>query len=309
MWIAWGTMRVGRVEACDGSVIVTDFFHVCFLPIWPQLSWVQPVELGAFEDPDPRFDRIAALPRLHPRSVALGLARTFGLAGAIAAALVFLVRATSDQIVGNALLANGACTPIRLSEVWAEDLPTLLVGAIAVVLAGLTGAFLGLGRLDAVGRAQRRVYALVTGMPVDPAHLPPDDELRASVVETATSVMAQGGYRTPRQPEHDWPAIALDPTLADVGFVSRAFTLARAEQATATPPRIAELREAHAALWDRLQTLATTQRWTAPDDLAAARAEELRRQKAARQPRSSWLALLVAFAVLAILMLIQSQMR
>jgi len=309
MWIAWGTMRAGRVEACEGSAIVTDFFHVCFLPIWPRLSWVQPAELGPFEDPDPRYDLVAPLPRLHARSVALGLARTFSLAVAVAAALVFLVRATSDEIVGHAMIVGGFCHAIRLSEVWTEDLPTLLAGALALVLGAASAVLLRVGRLDAVGRAQRRVYALVTGMPVDPAHLPPPDELRTSVIDTATSVMAQGGYRTPRQPEHDWPSIALDPTLTDCTFVARAFALARAEQPTATPPRAAELRAAHGALWARLGALAASQGWTAPDDLAAARAEAVRRQKADRQPRSSWVALLVALAVLAALMLLQAHLN
>jgi hypothetical protein len=248
MWIAWGNMRAGKVEACDGSAVVTDFFHVCFLPIWPRRSWVLPARLGPFEDPDDRVDHVTPLPRLHARSVWLGIARTWLLVFAIGGALSFLVRATSDEIVGNAMIMNGACVPIRLSDVWMEDSGTLFAGGLAIVLGALGAGLLAVGRLNALGRAQRRVYALVTGLPVDPIHLAPPQGLRESVIDAANSVMAHGGYRTTRQPEHDWPAIALDPSITDCMLVARAFVLSRALQATTTPARAAALREAHASL-------------------------------------------------------------
>lgn len=303
MWIAWGNMRAGRVEAADDSAIVTDYFHVCFLPVWPRQSWVVPAGLGAFEEPDLEIELLTPLPRLHRRSVALGFARTWSLAIAAGAALSFLVRATSDQIVGHAMMLGGGCVPLRLSDVWVDDVPTLFAGALALVLGLVGAALLRAGRLDAMGRAQRRVYWLVAGAPVDPAHLPPCPALREAVVDTATSWMAQGGYRTPRQPERDWPAIALDPTVTDCTFVARAFTLARAEQVGATPARARELDAAHVALWTKLQALATAQEWTAPDEHAVAHAAEQRQKREARRPRSAWLPLLVALVVLFVLFL------
>lgn len=261
MILLWGTRDYGDVEsmafptaagegrplasAAPRLSIVTRFFHIQLLPLFPLASYLILRDRGE-ERPIP----------LHRGSVVAGYLRTWGLL-----LLVVGVYEALHRGVGQQLGQGGQ-------------------GAALFVLCALWMSLVfSLGRLSSLQRAQRQVYAEFAGAPVDVACLvsrgavgaaqPLHEALRAEVVERARAY-ASSSYRDAADPHSAWDQIALSPAVVptkDARFLRAALTLARLEGAVESGPRRQELARSHAALWRKLQDRASDS--SAPGSTAA----------------------------------------
>ena len=223
MFFAFGGRALGKVEACGDTCVVTTFACINFLPLVP---------LGSVLVAGGRSIPI----RMHVTSVVAAYLRAWALVG------------LGWTLVG-ALFAPG--------------LAAHLVGLAAALPFALVAlfAFIRVGVLSAVERAQREVYAPyfesnaadlgLLGAEGDSLHA----RLLADVTERAQGKLA-GTYRSVLDPATQWDAIALEAGPGDPDFVRATFTLARLEEARASRAGDAALRrrwrDAHRALWQKL---------------------------------------------------------
>jgi hypothetical protein len=224
-----GRRLVGRVEEHAGTFIVTQFWHMNFLPLVPLRSYLV-LESG----PSAASIRRCVGIRLHAASV---------LAGYLRAWCTVMVPVWCLS----AFLANGGGGAAEC----------LLVGALLILVD--VWAWTRLGRLRPKEIVQRETYAALTHERVDAALLCRNndafrDTLHANVAEGARSLMASG-YRTALDPERDWAEVALDPTVRDRAFVQACFTLARIEWGRAEGPHRAKLAGVHDLLWQKLDAI------------------------------------------------------
>lgn len=231
MFIFWGQRSYGAVEQSGAVHIVTRFFHVQFMPIFPIGSYLVHKEQ--------QLER--AIP-LHGLSVLAAVLRTWGFL-----LMLVLVYQALDSGWGRGLTLQGLTHP-----------------ALLFLAAALWSAVVfSLGRLSPAQKAQRQVYAEFVGAPVDVArlcdegaHRDPElhQQLRAEVVERARGHCATS-YREAADPQTEWDQIALSPTARDPRLLRAALTLARLEWALERGPRRARLAKSHDALWRKLQAL------------------------------------------------------
>jgi hypothetical protein len=234
MIVIGGKRLMGRVEQHAGTFVVTQFFHINYLPLVPVRSYLV-LESGngpAAPVGSTGIRRCIEI-RLHPTSVLAGYLRVWGTLGAAFCVL-------------GALIAGGGSAVFE----W-------LVGA-ALVASTAAWAFLRLGHLNPEEIAQRQAYAALTHEQVDAALLCRTNEafrstLLANVAEGARGLMATG-YRASLDPEKDWAQVALDPTVRDRAFLQACFTLARIEWGRAEGGAREALAMQHRQLWDKLRT-------------------------------------------------------
>jgi hypothetical protein len=225
-----GRRLVGRVEEYSGTFIVTQFWHINFVPLVPLRSFLV-LESGP---PAAGGIRRSVETKLHATSVLAGYLRTWCSMG-----IPFCLL--------GALIAGGG--PATLA--W-------LVASGIIALVALF-AWTGLGRLSAQAMAQRDAYASLTHERVDAAILCRNNDafrstLHANVADGARSKMTTG-YRTSLDPEKDWIIVALDPTVRDPAFVQACFTLARIEWGRTKGKARAKLAEQHEQLWEKLRAV------------------------------------------------------
>ena len=132
------------------------------------------------------------------------------------------------------------------------------LGARGDVYAVASRAFFVLGRPSATQRAQLETYARVFGHPVDLALLGAARDglaawLREQIVTTGQQYAVN--YRATYDPATQWGALALDPSMRDVAYLTNALALARIEGSRASGAAKAELAQTHERIWARLQEL------------------------------------------------------
>ncbi len=218
----FGTRLFGRIEKVDGSCVVTQMFHINFLPVFPMAGFVILRGRGT-------GDGEALRTPLDMRSVLVAYGRWWGVVGSVALfALSLLTGSPSQAFAVIALLVLVPCT-------------------IAAHLAF---------RLSPQTKEQRRAYAQLTGFPVDPVILARQNvELRDWVHR---GLMARGAsldaptYRHRHDPSRDWVQIALDPMAEDAAYLCAALVLTRLDRRGAGASEGAELDRAHEAIWEKL---------------------------------------------------------
>ncbi len=233
MVLVYGKRVYGKISEVGSSFIVTIFFQMQLLPLFPIESHLVLSKQQAVPIP------------LRWRSVLAGYLRVWGPIAVVA----LLIRA----VVG----MDGE--PSDLVALW------LVAGPLAF-LAATIAAYTWIGKPSLDELAQRVVYAKHAGHPVDVAdhdivrHLP----LRESLRERAPALQATT-YRAAPDAEDAWRRVATDPSLGDRAFLEDALTLVRLESAAARGPERAARLDDHARIWRTLKKVA-------PDLLDKARA-------------------------------------
>lgn len=199
-----GTRRVGTVEDYGDTCVQTRFVHFNGLPIKPEESILV---LG----PNQEF----VIPR-HARSVRTGYLRTWACVGTVALG------------VGAAMADSGRTA--------------LMIGVGALVSFGAWGFALRDDGMSDAERARRRVFARVTGYPVDPrllVHANPTltEHLRLDLARRGER-SAPEGYR---QDLTRWIELTRSQEV-DASFLAIAMTLARIDGDTS----------AESEIWERL---------------------------------------------------------
>jgi hypothetical protein len=223
--VIYGSLPYGRVEAVDGTRVLTTFRHIWFLPILPAGSYVESRDFG----PPPRRIPIGH----HAGSILAGYLRVW--------CPVFLVFV---------LLAMSA--GVRRSDLTGLPMWTDVVFLIGVLL----GAWLLLGRLPAATKAQRRVYRKFAGLPVDVARFSPAQasdlrEALAAVLSTEGRGLA-AAYRDSPDPCESWREVATSPIVEHRPYLEAALTRARLEWRFAPLREKRALAEVHARIWAKL---------------------------------------------------------
>jgi hypothetical protein len=220
-----GKFPYGRVEAVDGTRVLTTFQHLWFLPILPAGSYVESENFG----PPPRRIPIGH----HARSILAGYLRLW--------CPIFLVFVLLEMAAG-----------VRRSDLTGLPMWTDVVFLVGVLVA----AWLLLGRLPAAAAAQRRVYGKFAGLPVDVARFSPAQasdlrEALATVLSTEGRALA-GGYRDGPDPSESWREVALSPRVEHRPYLEAALTRARLEWRFAPRREKRALAEVHARIWEKL---------------------------------------------------------
>ncbi len=233
MVIVYGSRFYGKVRACGGSYLATQFAHIYYVPLVPIGT-----HLVLQSNGDGSFRGIKA-----PFSVKSMLAAYLRVWGPLAVIATFFI--------GIAALEDAADDMLAL----------VLTGAFTgfVFLGLLVATILGwavVGKLSEEEKRQRSVYALHLGYFVDPAEMGEArqafrDGLLSTIAERAKG-MAAMGYRMSADPAQAWPHVALDPTHNDDQLITAAFTLARLDSSLAQGPHKAQLEQIHSQIWQRL---------------------------------------------------------
>jgi hypothetical protein len=220
IWV-FGQKLYGRVYVVDGTFVVTQFFHVWYLPLIPVGSHVvlERDVHGACET--------LSIP-LSGVSVLAGYTRVWSI------------------------IAMVACAIAALSGDWAALL------ALPILAAGSAYAFLRLGRPTETEAAMWRVYARHAHVPFDVALLDRTraEALRAQVardMEPALPALAAGTYRELAIGPEGWVRAAEDPTVQDDAWLGLALTRARLEESLATKREArSRMRDLHDRVWAKL---------------------------------------------------------
>jgi hypothetical protein len=212
----------GRVEVFEGTFVVTTFWCVNLLPLFPRGAHLV---LGR---PGAAAEQWTTVPvPSHGGSIAAGYLRVWG-----------------------AFAAAGSLVALLLSGTDAERARALAVGVTSAL--ACAAAWLLIGRVGAADRARRRVYREVTGVPVDPAWLPEEQrrelgaKLRAEL-GARTPALASATYR--EAPVAAWQDAVSDPAVTDQDFVRRALVLARIEWRGAMREERVRLERASKEAW------------------------------------------------------------
>jgi hypothetical protein len=232
-FIIHGSLPYGRVEAVDGTRVLTTFRHIWFLPILPAGSYVESTAPG----PGPRRIYIGH----HAGSILAAYLRVW--------CPVFLV-----------IVLMAVCAGAQRSDLTGLPMWTDVVFLVVVLL----GAWLLLGRLSDDAAAQRRVYARFVGLPVDVARFSPAQasDLREALA-IALSTEGRGlvaGYRDGPDPCESWREVALIPTVEHRLYLEAALTRARLEWRFAPRREKHALAEVHARIWAKLRGSPATPR-------------------------------------------------
>jgi hypothetical protein len=224
-FVIYGRLPYGRVEAVDGTRVLTTFGHIWFLPLVPEGSYVESTELG----PAPRRIPIGH----HAGSILAGYLRVW--------CPVFLA------IVLLAMSAGARRSDLTGLPMWTD-----VVFLVGVML----GAWLLLGRLSAAAKAQRRVYARFAHLPVDVARFSraQASDLREAldaVLSTEGRALAFG-YREAPDPSASWREVALSPHVEHRAYLEAALTRARLEWRFAPRREKRALAGVHARIWAKL---------------------------------------------------------
>jgi hypothetical protein len=214
----------GRVEVFEGTYVVTSFWCINLLPLFPQGTHLVLARAGV---PAERWTTVPLA--AHGGSIAAGYLRVWG-----------------------AFAAAGALVALLLSGTDAERLRALAVAAVSALVCA--AAWLLIGRVGAEVRARRAVYREVTGVPVDPAWLPEEQrrELGArlrSELGARTPALASATYR--EAPVAAWQDAVSDPGVTDQDFVRRALVLARIEWRYATREQRGRLERLSEEAWGK----------------------------------------------------------
>ena len=223
--IFFGRRAYGKVEHVLGTFVLTTFFHVWFIPLFPLGSYV----LAR----DEKGVAIHVPIGLHVGSILAGYLRTWCalLSGAVAWAAV---QGAREYIVTDV-------------PIWIDGL--VLAAALAV-------AWFGIGRVSATRAAQRAVYAKFVGLAVDVARF--SQAQAASLRETLdTTLTSEGhtlafGYRDAPDPCTAWREVALHPSVHNTTYLEAALTRARLEWGRADRRERPALHRTHDQIWDRL---------------------------------------------------------
>jgi hypothetical protein len=233
MLIIWGTRFYGRIRQCGGSFLATKFFHIWFIPLIPVGTHL------VFSDMGDSFRGVEA--PFSFKSVMAGYLRIWG-------PIAFLFALLST--IGG---ASGAQEPLEAVVIGAFG------GLVTVaLLAAVICAYAVIGKLSLEEKKQRAVYALHTGVYVDPAEMGnARGDIRNALFQTIQERargLAAMGYRLNADPSQAWPHIALDPTQNDEALITSAFTLARLEASAAQGPWKTQMEQVHGHLWQRIQS-------------------------------------------------------
>ncbi len=223
-----GTYFVGAIENLRGACVVTRFFHLAFVPIFPMGSYLQ------FTDVDGKTQRVSV--PLHGRSVLIGYLR------GVTAILVLM--SLGGAVIGFTDPDDGLSLPAALVAVPASMIALLCVMSV--------------GALSGRALQERTVYHATTGIGADPALF---GDLRAAIYDTVMARVAATvralpptGYR----PAHgdqaaQWARIACDPTVVNAQLVGDGLTVARLEWSVAKDAATMQQWTAvHHALWTRI---------------------------------------------------------
>ncbi len=223
--LVFGKRLYGKVLRCGESHVATWFFHLWLVPLIPLGSVIVLRTEGAATQ--------VLKTRLHLPSLGLAYLRAWSV--------FFLLHG----------LLN-----------WAEERPSNgeYYGPVVTLLAavGVIVGFFVLGRTRADTRARLETYGRVFGHPVDLALLGPEADgvatwLRQQLVASGRKVAVN--YRVTYDPETQWGAIALDPSMNDARFLTHALCLARIERSKVKGAERASLDTLHDRIWERLRSL------------------------------------------------------
>jgi hypothetical protein len=214
----------GRVEVFDGTFVVTTFWCINLLPLFP---WGTHLVLAR---PGAAADQWTTVPvAAHGGSIAAGYLRVWG-----------------------AFTTAGSLVALLLSDTHAESARAIAVAVVSALVCA--AAWLLIGRVGAEDRARRAVYREVTGVPVDPALLPEEQrrelgaKLRAEL-GARTPALASATYR--EAPAAAWQDAVSDPGVTDQDFVRRALVLARIEWREATREERGRLERSSEEAWGK----------------------------------------------------------
>jgi hypothetical protein len=221
--VRFGVRPYGQTHCFAGSAVVTEFFHVWFLPILPRRSLLVDASSGK------------RLPTsLNTRSVIAAYTGIWGALGAVMTGFTALRR-------------------VEASGTW-----WTWAIACAVCAAASTWSMQRSWRLGSDEEARRTVYAGVSAQPFDVAMLPLYDadllctDLRSRVAEHVRRLPGPT-YRDVLAQEDEWDRLALAAPDASADFLRDALTLARLEVGLARGAKRARFRRAHDAIWERLR--------------------------------------------------------
>jgi len=232
MIIFYGIRPYGKTRACGSSYVVTRFFHIWFVPLFPVGSQLvlEPLPDGNYRGMDIGLDI---------KSTFAGYARVWGPIAVIAAIATGIGILDDVDDAASMLVAGGFTAFVVLA------LLALTILSFAVV-----------GTLSNEEKQKRNVYALHTGYHVDPAdmgqaRMSVRERLMATIHERARG-LASMGYRGPGDPTQAWPHYALDPTHNDDALVTAAFALARIDASMGQGPYKSHMDTLHDQLWQRI---------------------------------------------------------
>ncbi|MCC6528262.1 MAG: hypothetical protein IT373_36795 [Polyangiaceae bacterium] len=222
--IVSGERPYSSVERFDGCRVLTTFKHFYWLPVIPRHSFVR--------SETPSGVREIAI-GIHWVSVLATCARIWGTIW-LSACVIALLAGARSFVLG--------------TTIWLD-----LVALCAVVLWGFVLA----GRISPTSAAQRRVYARLTGAPVDVGRYSPAqahdlrEDLLPALVDGARPYRFD--YRSAVDARLAWREIALHDEVRDRDYLEAALTRARLE--TPWSPRGVERRAmatAHERIWRKL---------------------------------------------------------
>lgn len=227
----YGRRPYGRVEVSGGTFVLTDFFHLWYLPLAPTGS-----HLILSRDETGLCQNVPI--RMHGASVLAAYLRTWGALAALGC-LFAMTGALHD--------GRPAALPLLVAA-------AALGGAVA-------WSWMRLGKLSTDALARQAAYARFAGYPVDVARLGSrgdalTSQLRDRVSSEARGLMS-GSYRSALDPETQWAEIALDPTVQAREFLEACLTLARLEWTRSAAADRARLDDLHTHIWRKLTTLHT----------------------------------------------------
>jgi hypothetical protein len=220
MLLVFGTRMYGQTYAFAGSAVVTEFFHIWYLPIVPRRSLLIDMSSGR---------RLPTSMKL--RSIAAGYLGIWGALGTI------LTGFTALRTFGKPLW-------------WAWALASVALAALAI------WAWKRAWKLAPDDEARRGVYAKVTGQPFDVSMLPIYDadvlraELRPKLIERLRA-LTLGTYRTTQDPDREWDEIVLKAPQVDADILDATVTLAALEARLAEKAERVRYQRAHDRLWSR----------------------------------------------------------